>query len=277
MHQVAGFHAEQAALDSDSPAVVCKHCGTSFKGNFCPRCGQTAFVQRITVRSVMHSVFDLFTNFDGKFYHTFFELMFRPGYMVHDYINGHRICYVNPFQMLACLTTIYLVVSYLLPIETSAGLFIELAEGPDAIIKEGTLPHWLYMRMQDIMGNKLLMELGAVVLFAPSAWLCFHWTEEGKKMNLAEHFLARVFFSCQMLVVATLSLPMHAYMHHNVGSGNSYSLFTILLLGWDYCQLMRIDFRRSLRLCLAAIVLMLGVLTALALAVGYLYLHLLDV
>lgn len=37
-------------------SVECLNCGTSYRGNYCPMCGQSAKVSRIMIHKVMSSI-----------------------------------------------------------------------------------------------------------------------------------------------------------------------------------------------------------------------------
>ena len=84
----------------ESEAHVCLNCGTEFRGHFCPGCGQKADTQRLTLRHVMDNLVSLFTNADGRLWHTLRDLFGRPGFMMRDYMRGHRAEYIPPIQLL---------------------------------------------------------------------------------------------------------------------------------------------------------------------------------
>ena len=62
----------------------CLHCGETFRGNFCPRCGQSAATTQIKT----HNAFNIFLNTwgfgDNSFLRVVRDLLLRPGYMIGD-------------------------------------------------------------------------------------------------------------------------------------------------------------------------------------------------
>ena len=81
-HQVAPMSDEEH---------TCTTCGTHFAGNYCPRCGQSARIGR-------YSAIKAF-------------LLFRPGYMIRDYLQGMQMAYFPPFKMFFLLVTLSIVVN----------------------------------------------------------------------------------------------------------------------------------------------------------------------
>lgn len=85
----------------------CKHCGTVFEGNFCPRCGQSRKVSKVTKHGFMMAFIEAYPQLAGSYLHTLLELIFRPGYMVRDYFRGHRIPYAGPFKTFVITVSVY--------------------------------------------------------------------------------------------------------------------------------------------------------------------------
>ena len=93
-------------------AHLCKGCGTDYVGNFCPRCGQSSKVEE---RMSLWKTFLLFLDVWGMgnrgMFHTLRDLIFRPGYLICDYLMGKRSAYFPPFKLLFLLTTLSLIVN----------------------------------------------------------------------------------------------------------------------------------------------------------------------
>lgn len=73
----------------------CCHCGHVFRGNYCPRCGQSSSVRRGKPR-FLKTFRDAYPQLSGNFLRTMVHLALRPGYMVRDYFLGHRVPYRSP-------------------------------------------------------------------------------------------------------------------------------------------------------------------------------------
>ncbi len=85
----------------------CRNCGTAFDTPYCPQCGQTADVKRLTFRTWMHNIFDTFFSIDNTTFRTFWMMFTRPGLMIKEYISGRRKDYRNPFTLLIIFCTFY--------------------------------------------------------------------------------------------------------------------------------------------------------------------------
>ncbi len=93
---------------------VCKNCGETYEGNFCPTCGQTHKTPRFDIKDLFKNILSEAINIEHGFLRNFLELFWRPGYMVRDYLIGKRKDYHKPFQTIFVLATIYLVAAHLL-------------------------------------------------------------------------------------------------------------------------------------------------------------------
>ena len=98
---------------------VCKNCGDTFEGDFCRSCGQPAKTKRITVKGAFTNFFSSFFSIESGFLRTCYELFWRPGYMVKDFVKGKRIGYYKPFSMMIVLAALYLIAGQLINPNTS--------------------------------------------------------------------------------------------------------------------------------------------------------------
>jgi len=77
----------------------CLNCRIAVKGRFCHRCGQENIEPKESVWDLISHFFKDITHFDGRFFSTLKYLMFRPGFLSLEYMNGRRASYVNPIRM----------------------------------------------------------------------------------------------------------------------------------------------------------------------------------
>lgn len=87
---------------------TCKNCGKTFQGNHCPHCGQSHHTARFSIRNIAQNILSGFFNIDDGFGRNLTELLYRPGYMMRDYLKGKRIHYYKPFQTLFVLAALYI-------------------------------------------------------------------------------------------------------------------------------------------------------------------------
>lgn len=76
----------------------CANCDAPLSGNFCANCGQKAHVHR-SLAHVGEEFIHGITHFDGKAWTTLPLLIFRPGKLTRDYIEGKRARYIAPVPL----------------------------------------------------------------------------------------------------------------------------------------------------------------------------------
>ena len=91
---------------------VCASCGTSFQGNYCPRCGQSAKVGRFSLKKALLLFLDVWGLGNRGMFRSIRDLMLRPGYMIRDYICGMQSAYFPPFKMFFLLAALSLVIEH---------------------------------------------------------------------------------------------------------------------------------------------------------------------
>ncbi len=92
----------------------CLNCGATVIGRFCHVCGQENVVPKESFGSlVIHFSYDI-THFDGKFFHSLKYLLFKPGFLSKEYINGRRASHLNPVRMYVFTSAIFFLIFFLL-------------------------------------------------------------------------------------------------------------------------------------------------------------------
>ena len=102
--QIRGKH----EIKENPTCCVCKNCRNTFQGNYCPHCGQNRHTPRFTIRNAFQNILSGFFNIDHGFSRNLIELLYRPGYMIRDYLKGKRVLYYKPFQTLFVLAALYI-------------------------------------------------------------------------------------------------------------------------------------------------------------------------
>ena len=95
-------------IKENPTCCVCKNCRNTFQGNYCPHCGQNHHTPRFTIRNAFQNILSGFFNIDHGFSRNLIELLYRPGYMIRDYLKGKRVHYYKPFQTLFVLAALYI-------------------------------------------------------------------------------------------------------------------------------------------------------------------------
>ena len=77
---------------------ACLNCGTPLAGPHCHSCGQRAHVHR-TLRAFFHDLLHGVLHFEGKTWRTLPLLLWKPGQLTREYIDGKRARYVSPIAL----------------------------------------------------------------------------------------------------------------------------------------------------------------------------------
>lgn len=89
-------------------ATICKHCGTEYRGNYCPRCGQEHTAGSYRNKKIRKTFREAYPMLSTIFLRTIIELITRSGYMIRDYLRGHQVIYMGPVTTLivaiSCVT-----------------------------------------------------------------------------------------------------------------------------------------------------------------------------
>ncbi|MEP7080805.1 MAG: DUF3667 domain-containing protein [Ginsengibacter sp.] len=90
----------------------CLNCGATVVGRYCHSCGQENIEPKETVwHFVSHFINDI-THFDGKFFTTLKDLIFKPGFLSKQYVKGKRVSYLNPIRMYLFTSFIFFLVFF---------------------------------------------------------------------------------------------------------------------------------------------------------------------
>ncbi|MBO4596379.1 MAG: DUF3667 domain-containing protein [Bacteroidaceae bacterium] len=223
----------------------CASCGTTFVGNYCPRCGQSASIGRFSFTKTIQLFLNVWGVGNRSMFRSIRDLILRPGYMIRDYLSGMHSAYFPPFEMFFLLATVSLLVeSGFMPDrnhknEEKSGVEItvddkavkELLE-EENIDPEGDIMISVKDRQKVLKGykyytstiyefckaNPTVSHLFMMILFSVPMFFFFRTTPNIERLRFSEFVVALVYIS------------------------NSYSIFSITghLLGSKILKLMAI-------------------------------------
>jgi hypothetical protein len=109
----------------------CLNCGTELMGPFCYYCGQPdknlmRFFPAL-LRELLADTFD----FDSRFLRTLKPLLFKPGKLTRDYLDGRRFRYVPPLRLYIFTSIAFFFIAAIL---ASEGIQISTEVDPDTTI-----------------------------------------------------------------------------------------------------------------------------------------------
>jgi len=90
--------------------ITCLNCGQSFRGNYCPNCGQKATVKRLTFLALIEDILHFFTHLEKGFLFTSWNFIVRPGITSMNYIKGRRKKYQGSTSYFLIWTGLYILV-----------------------------------------------------------------------------------------------------------------------------------------------------------------------
>lgn len=172
-------------------AVKCANCGMEFADNFCPRCGQQAGVGPISWKSVRQSIMLIWGMESRSLSHTLLQLLFRPGYLISDYISGRRQVSFPPVKMLLIVGVVYLFFNNLFFPEVSA----EASAGAhDNLLYYNDFSNW-------VQNNPGWGMLALNCFFIFPLWTVFRNAPLHTHHTLPESFFIQVFISTLALII----------------------------------------------------------------------------
>lgn len=171
--------------------VRCINCGMEFSDNFCPRCGQDATVRRLDWQSVRKGISLLWGMESRLLPATLLQLLFRPGYLVSDYLRGKRQLSYPPMKMLIILALVNIII-----LKSTEFFFPEIKTVAN---EEISLVLWTkYLNWMKESPGWAMLTINS--LFILPTWLVFRHAPRYYFHTLPEGFFLQVFLSSLMLL-----------------------------------------------------------------------------
>lgn len=87
----------------------CQNCNHPIGNDmeFCPKCGQKALPENLTLSYFIHEFLNNYFSFDSKFFKTIIPLVTKPAFLTQEFIDGRRIRYINPIQLFVFISFLY--------------------------------------------------------------------------------------------------------------------------------------------------------------------------
>ncbi len=176
---------------------ICLTCNNEYTGNYCPRCSQSAQTDRFSFKKMFLSFLDVWGFGNRSMFRTIRDLIFRPGYMIRDYLLGMRMAYFPPFKMFFILITISVLVSHGLNIKgqnyNTNIVDINTNEKHELDKYEELNVNILQYFSKIENTNPAIVSLVFITMFSWIFFLYFRKSKHIGKMGFAEFFIAMVY------------------------------------------------------------------------------------
>lgn len=230
-----GFYSNQ---NKANMTITCKNCGTSFKGNFCYNCGQSANTHRLNMHSVWHDIEHGLLHIDNGIFYTITQLFTRPGHSIREYLEGKRLKHFKPISLVIILATIYALLNHYLhnDLIQEAGNKLSIKNfGMDLQFEatQGEDKPLIGVIRDFIESHFALFQLLFLPFYSAASWFAFR--KNG--YNYTEHLVINSFLRGQALIIAILLLP---FINLGIISGemssNIFTIVQIICLYWTFLQ-----------------------------------------
>ena len=176
----------------------CHNCGTEFSDNFCPRCGQRAEVGRVGWRSIRESITLLWGLDSRSLGYTLVQLLGRPGYLVRDYISGHRQVSFPPVKMLVIVCLFVVVFESVFHVKNDVlGIKFDVQKIDEIVEWINAQKSWATLFLQSF--------------YILPTWLVFRFAPGYPRHTLPEGFFLQLFLS-----VLSILLVFVGYLNENL-------------------------------------------------------------
>jgi hypothetical protein len=98
----------------ETPAAVtagagarCDNCGASVSGQYCGNCGQRVEPPVHTLWHFIQVAAEDVTHADSRLWRTLWALLFKPGYLTHEFLVGRRARYLPPVRLYLVLSVVF--------------------------------------------------------------------------------------------------------------------------------------------------------------------------
>lgn len=267
----------------------CATCGTHYQGNYCPRCGQSAMIGRYSFKNAFMLFLDVWGLGNRGMFRGIRDLLFRPGYMIRDYLRGMHMAYFPPFKMYFLLFALSLLIDTGLNIkginrteqqEKDFELIVQTAK-PDnnedeaqkkdsskmtkveldkerrieqANVQFESIFNIVSKWMEDHYSGVLLVSL---LLFCYPLWLLFRHCPAIPDLRLSECFVAMVYIS-NMLIIYSLIPSLLCF---STDAEIIYGLLALLMVIFPIKQLSGYGYWSTIwRLAIAALYLVVALI-----------------
>lgn len=210
----------------------CQNCGHDFEGNFCPCCGQAGKLGAVTWNSIRQGVMEVWGVGSRSMPYTLLQLLFRPGYMISEYINGHRQVSFPPVKMLVIVAALIYI------FDTTCNLNIFGAPSENTLFKESD--NAMLYNLERWMGSHYdWSSLLFFMLMLIPTHIVFRFSPRNARHTLPQGFFIQTFNSTLYLMLMLLcGLVLSVFgLKTDTAVGIEFAIIVFIVLLVVYKQL----------------------------------------
>ncbi|NDV70095.1 DUF3667 domain-containing protein [Dysgonomonas sp. 25] len=209
---------------------VCKNCGQTATGNYCPDCGQTMHTGRIDLHHIIHDFLHGVLHVDKGILFTIKELTLRPGQTIRNYLEGKRAKYFKPFAYVFILATIYTVIMHFIGVPIIDANDFQISSRPilDSPIML-TMNEIIRSLFSIVNDHTAISTLLLLPLYALGSFLIYR----KEKYNYGEHLVINSYIHGHAMLLQILSIPVSYYVS-NLKVLMLVTPLSLLLIGYMY-------------------------------------------
>lgn len=120
--------------DDPPPASHCANCGAALAidphPRYCPMCGQETRLHPPSFGEFVHEFVGHYVAFEGALWRTLGALLFRPGQLTREYLDGRRRRYVLPLRVYLSASFLFFVVVKFLGVGAGSDTVLSISPRP---------------------------------------------------------------------------------------------------------------------------------------------------
>jgi hypothetical protein len=240
------------------PARRCDNCGASVPGRYCGDCGQRLEPPLHTLWHFIKVATEDLTHADSRLWRTLWALLFKPGYLTHEFLAGRRARYLPPVRLYLVLSVLFFLCAAATPSKPEV---LQLSTGDNGVPKaarlvplvEGTSLTGSATRPGESLAERNTRECAMIDY---SGWwhasltpamqrACLRIRADNARSlrDAIRHNLPRTMFLFLPLLAALMLLmywrPRHYYVEHLLLLVHNHAfVFVILPLAWGLSALL---------------------------------------
>lgn len=218
------------------PEPNCLNCGAELQGKYCHACGQKGVTLEMTLHDLRHDVTHEFLHLDeNKILKTARLLIFRPGFLSKEYVQGRRASYISPLRIYLTCSVLFFALAAFAP---RGDRIIEVGPGPNV-----RAPLNAQQEAQaDLIGDKLAKTLPNLMFFLmPAFGVLTRWLYKRQQ----RFYIPHLYFSVHLHAFLFLLLAVVALVGMAGRGGKSVGALLVLLFIPYYYVALRTFFGES--------------------------------